>query len=50
MIISLKIEILKVFSFEFNLSSNKELKLKKDSTNEKDSVPDDSAKQSTARR
>lgn len=35
--INLKIEILKVFSLEFNLSSDKELKLKKDKTDEKES-------------
>lgn len=41
MTINLKIEILKVFSLEFNLSSDKELKLKKDKTDEKaaDSQP-----------
>ena len=32
--INLKIEILKVFSLEFNLSSAKEFKLKKDKTDE----------------
>lgn len=43
MIINLKIEILKVFSLEFNVSSDKELKfkLKKDKTDEKD--PSDTA-------
>jgi hypothetical protein len=35
--INLKIEILKVFSLEFNLSSDKELKLKKDKPDEKES-------------
>ena len=35
MTINLKIEILKVFSLEFNLSSDKELKLKKDKPDEK---------------
>lgn len=35
MTINLKIEILKVFSLEFNLSSDKELKLKKDKVDEK---------------
>jgi hypothetical protein len=34
MIVNLKIEILKVFSLEFNLSSNKELKLKKEKPDE----------------
>lgn len=43
MTINLKIEILKVFSLEFNLSSDKELKLKKDKPDEKasDSKPAD---------
>lgn len=36
MTINLKIEILKVFSLEFNLSSDKELKLKKDKQDEKE--------------
>jgi hypothetical protein len=42
-IINLKIEILKVFSLEFNVSSDKELKfkLKKDKPDEKD--PSDTA-------
>jgi hypothetical protein len=35
MTINLKIEILKVFSLEFSLSSEKELKLKKDKPDEK---------------
>lgn len=35
MTLSLKIEILKVFSLEFNLSSEKGFKLKKDKTDEK---------------
>lgn len=35
MTINLKIEILKVFSLEFNLSSDKELKLKKGKQDEK---------------
>lgn len=35
MTISLKIELLKVFTIEFNLSSDKELKLKKDKPDEK---------------
>jgi hypothetical protein len=33
--INLKIELLKVFSIEFNLSSDKELKFKKDKPDEK---------------
>jgi len=33
--INLKIEIIKIFSLEFNLSSDKELKLKKDKLDEK---------------
>jgi hypothetical protein len=33
--INLKIELFKVFSIEFNLSSDKELKLKKDKPDEK---------------
>lgn len=36
MIINLKIEILKVFSFEFNLSSDKELKLRKGKPDDKE--------------
>jgi hypothetical protein len=36
MTINLKIEILKVFSLEFNLSSDKELKLKREKSDEKD--------------
>ena len=35
MTISLKIELLKIFTIEFNLSSDKELKLKKDKPDEK---------------
>lgn len=35
MTINLKIEILKVFSLEFSMSSNKELKIKKDEGNAK---------------
>lgn len=35
MTLNLKIEILKVFSFELNFSSEKEIKLKKDQPNEK---------------
>ena len=34
MTINLKIELLKVFTIEFNLSSDKEMKLKKDKPNE----------------
>jgi hypothetical protein len=33
--LNLKIEILKIFSLEFNLSSDKELKLKKEKPDEK---------------
>ncbi len=33
--VNLKIEILKVFSLEFSMSSNKELKIKKDEGNAK---------------
>lgn len=35
MTINLKIEIIKIFSLEFSLSSDKELKLKKDKLDEK---------------
>ena len=35
--INLKIEIIKIFTLEFSLSSNKELKLKKDKPDEKES-------------
>lgn len=35
MTVNLKIEILKVFSLEFNLSSDKELKLKREKSDEK---------------
>jgi hypothetical protein len=35
MTISLKIEIIKIFTLEFSLSSDKELKLKKDKPDEK---------------
>lgn len=35
MTLNLKIEILKVFSLEFSLSSDKEMKLKKDKPDEK---------------
>ena len=38
MTINLKIEILKVFSLEFSLSSDKELKLKREKTDEKESA------------
>ena len=38
MTINLKIEIIKIFSLEFSLSSDKELKLKKDEPNEKDTA------------
>jgi len=36
--VNLKIEILKVFSLEFNLSSDKELKLKRDKQDAKEPV------------
>lgn len=39
MTVSLKIELLKVFTVEFNLSSDKELKPKKDKPDEKESAP-----------
>lgn len=39
MTISLKIEILKVFSLEFNLSSDKKLTLKKEKQDEKEPDP-----------
>lgn len=35
MTVNLKIEIIKIFTLEFSLSSDKELKLKKDKPNEK---------------
>lgn len=38
MTINLKIELLKIFTVEFNLSSGKELKLEKDKPNEEDAV------------
>ena len=38
MTINLKIEILKVFCLEFSLSSDKEIKLKKDKPDEKESA------------
>ena len=38
MTLNLKIEILKVFSLELNLSSDKEIKPKKDKPDEKDSA------------
>ncbi len=43
MTINLKIEILKVFSLEFSLSSDKELKLKKGKQDEKDSSAEPAA-------
>lgn len=39
MTVSLKIEILKVFTLEFNLSSDKQLALKKEKQDEKESAP-----------
>lgn len=47
MTVNLKIEILKVFSLEFNLSSDKELKFKKDKPDEKESAPAAPGKQPT---
>lgn len=47
MTVNLKIEILKVFSLEFNLSSDKELKFKKDKPDEKESAPATPGKQPT---
>lgn len=38
MTVNLKIEILKVFCLEFSLSSDKELKLKREKTDEKESA------------
>lgn len=46
MTINLKIEILKVFCLEFGLSSDKELKFKKDNPDEKESAPAAPSKQS----
>jgi hypothetical protein len=46
--INLKIEILKVFSLEFNMSSDKELKLKRDKQDEKESAPTAPSKQPAA--
>lgn len=45
MTVNLKIEILKVFSLEFSLSSDKEMKLKKDKQDEKESAPATPSKQ-----
>lgn len=39
MILNLKIEILKVFSLEFNFSSNKDIIPKKEKKDEKESAP-----------
>ena len=39
MIISLKVELLKVFSLELNISSDKLFSSKKEKTNEKESAP-----------
>lgn len=39
MTLNLKIEILKVFSLEFNFSSEKDFKLKKEKQDEKESAP-----------
>jgi len=40
--LNLKIEIIKIFLLEFSLSSDKELKLKKETPDEKESAPADS--------
>lgn len=45
MTINLKIEILKVFSLEFSLASDKEPKLKRDKPDEKESAPAAPSKQ-----
>ena len=45
--INLKIEILKVFSLDLSISSDKELKLKKDKPDEKEPAPTTPAKQSS---
>ena len=42
MTLNLKIEIIKIFLLEFSLSSDKELKLKKEKPDEKESAPADS--------
>ena len=43
--INLKIEIIKIFTLEFSLSSDKELKLKRDKQDEKESAPAAPSKQ-----
>ncbi len=43
MTINLKIELLKVFLIEFNLSSDKEIKFKKEKSDEKVSPPESTA-------
>jgi hypothetical protein len=40
MTINLKIEIIKIFTFEFSLSSDKDLKFKKEKSDEKVSPPE----------
>ena len=42
MTINLKIEIIKIFTLEFSVTSDKELKFKKDKPDEKESAPADS--------
>ena len=39
MTINLKIEIIKIFSLEFNLSSNKDIPFKREKKDEKESAP-----------
>lgn len=48
MTINLKIEIVKIFKLEFELSSDKEFKFKKDKIDEKESAPTTPAKQSSS--
>lgn len=40
MTINLKIEIIKIFSLEFSLSSNKDIPFKREKKDEKEPVPD----------
>ena len=47
MTISLRVEILKVFKLEFDLSSDKKLTWKKDTQDEKDSPPAGAAAKSS---
>ena len=48
MTINLKIEILKVFCLEFSLSSDKELKLKREKTDEKAAPTEPASSKSTS--